>query len=259
MLKNLLIWKINWIKLILHYLKLLILKNKFKKRKKLSELQSDFKIQMSEIKNKELKSQETLQKREKTIKNIYNGVKRDIQMISTLNRLHSEYVTDQIIEKLEEGQSYLRSFGMIHEKLYQSDDFETVNLGEYLENILDDILRSHGAKNVDLNIKTNDIALNMEISVISGLIISELVINSLKHAFPDDAAGEIMVQVESLDQELIITVSDNGIGIPSHISVETADSFGLQLVRTFVEQSEGSIEFKGDAGAKFIIKIPIED
>ena len=81
-------------------------------------------------------------------------------MISTLNRLHSEYVTDQIIEKLEEGQSYLRSFGMIHEKLYQSDDFETVNLGEYLENILDDILRSHGAKNVDLNIKTNDIALN---------------------------------------------------------------------------------------------------
>jgi PAS domain S-box-containing protein len=229
------------------------------KEKKLSELQSDFKIQMSEIKNKELKSQETLQKREKTIKNIYNGVKRDIQMISTLNRLHSEYVTDQIIEKLEEGQSYLRSFGMIHEKLYQSDDFETVNLGEYLENILDDILRSHGAKNVDLNIKTNDIALNMEISVISGLIISELVINSLKHAFPDDAAGEIMVQVESLDQELIITVSDNGIGIPSHISVETADSFGLQLVRTFVEQSEGSIEFKGDAGAKFIIKIPIED
>ena len=105
----------------------------------------------------------------------------------------------------------------------------------------------------------DDIALNMEISVISGLIISELVINSLKHAFPDETAGEIIVDVESHDQELIITVSDNGVGMPSHISVETADSFGLQLVRTFVEQSEGSIEFKGDSGAKFIIRIPIKD
>lgn len=229
------------------------------KEEKLSELQRNFEIQMLEIKNNELKSQKTLQKREQTLKNIYNGVKRDIQMISTLNRLHSQYVTDQIIEKLEEGQSYLRSFGMIHEKLYQSDDFETVNLEEYLESIMDDIIRSHGAKNVDLNIKTDDIALNMEISVISGLIISELVINSLKHAFPDETAGEIIVDVESHDQELIITVSDNGVGMPSHISVETADSFGLQLVRTFVEQSEGSIEFKGDSGAKFIIKIPIKD
>ena len=180
-------------------------------------------------------------------------------MISTLNRLHSEYVTDQIIEKLEDGRSYLRSFGMIHEKLYQSDDFETVNLDEYLEGIVDDITRSHGARNVDINLKTNHITLNMETTVISGLIISEMVINSLKHAFPGDKSGKITVEVEEDDQDMIIKVSDDGVGLPPQISVETADSFGLQLVRTFVEQSEGSIEFKGDNGAEFIINIPIQE
>jgi PAS domain S-box-containing protein len=229
------------------------------KEEELIELQNSFETEISQIQDKELKVQKSLQKREKTLKNIYNGVRRDIQMISTLNRLHSEYVTDQIIEKLEDGRSYLRSFGIIHEKLYQSDDFENVNLEEYLKSIVDDITRSHGAKNVDIKIKTNNIALNMETAVPSGLIISELMINAMKHAFPGDKPGEIRVDVENIDKDMIIKVSDNGIGMPPHISVETADSFGLQLVRTFVEQSEGSIEFKGDEGAKFIIKIPIKD
>ena len=229
------------------------------KEEELTELQNSFETEISEIKDKELKVRKSLQRREKTLKNIYNGVRRDIQMISTLNRLHSEYVTDQIIEKLEDGRSYLRSFGMIHEKLYQSDDFETVNLDEYLEGIVDDITRSHGARNVDINLKTNHITLNMETTVISGLIISELVINSLKHAFPGDKSGKITVEVEEDDQDMIIKVSDDGVGLPPQISVETADSFGLQLVRTFVEQSEGSIEFKGDNGAEFIINIPIQE
>lgn len=229
------------------------------KEEELIELQNSFETEISQIQDKELKVQKSLQKREKTLKNIYNGVRRDIQMISTLNRLHSEYVTDQIIEKLEDGRSYLRSFGIIHEKLYQSDDFENVNLEEYLKSIVDDITRSHGAKNVDIKIKTNNIALNMETAVPSGLIISELMINAMKHAFPGDKPGEIRVDVENIDKDMIIKVSDNGIGMPPHISVETADSFGLQLVRTFVEQSEGSIEFEGDEGAKFIIKIPIKD
>lgn len=230
-----------------------------KKEEELIELQNSFETEISQIKDKKLKVEESLQKREKTLKNIYNGVRRDIQMISTLNRLHSEYVTDQIIGKLEDGRSYLRSFGIIHEKLYQSDNFENVNLEEYLESMVDDLTRSHGAKNVDINIKTDDIALNMETAVTSGLIISELIINSLKHAFPGDKPGEIKVDVENNDEYMIIKVSDNGIGMPPHISVETADSFGLQLVRTLVEQSEGSIEFQKDKGAKFIIKIPMKD
>lgn len=111
-------------------------------------------------------------------------------------------------------------------------------------------------KNVDINVKTNDISLDMETAVMSGLIISELVINSLKHAFHGENTGKIMVEVFYEDENLVIKVSDNGVGIPSHVSVETADSFGLQLVRTFVEQSEGSIELKEGSGAEFIIKIP---
>lgn len=229
------------------------------KEAELSTIQSDFQNKISELKQEERTIQESLENREKTLKNVYDGVKTNMQMISTLNRLHSEYVTDQMVKKLEDGRSYLRSFGMVHEKLYQSEDLETVDLGQYLENILDDILRSHGAKNVDIKTETNGIYLNMEKTVLSGLIITELVINSLKHAFTDESVGEIKVEVDRVHDDLIIKVSDNGVGIPPQISVETEDSFGLQLVRTFVKQSEGLMEFKCDNGAEFIIKIPIQE
>ena len=150
----------------------------------------------------------------------------------------------------------LRSFGMVHEKLYQSKDLETVNLKEYLDGVLDDILRSHGVKNVDINLKTNDISLNMETAVLSGLIVTELVINSLKHAFPDGSAGKIIVEVLSDDDVLIINVSDDGIGIPQDKSLDNIDSFGLQLIKTLVEQSEGSMELNGENGTNYILKIP---
>jgi two-component sensor histidine kinase len=161
-----------------------------------------------------------------------------------------------MVDKLKDGRSYLRSFGMVHEKLYQSTDLENVDIGEYLESILNDISRSHGAKNVNIITKTDDVHLNMDMAVLSGLMISELVINSIKHGFPNEKQGEIVVEVMNEDEDMVIKVSDNGVGIPSHISIETVDSFGLQLVKTFVEQSEGSIKLEGDDGANFIIKIP---
>ncbi len=226
------------------------------KKVEISQLKSGFEAEILNLKEAESKTRESLQRKEKTLKEVYNGVRKNMQMISTLNRLHSEYVTDQMIEKLQDGQSYLRSFGTVHEKLYQSEDLETVDLGKYLDSIMDDISRSHGAKNVDIKTNTNDVSLDMETAVLSGLIISELVINSLKHAFPSGDVGEIVVEVFYENENLVIKVSDNGVGIPPHISVENADSFGLQLVKTFVEQSEGSIDLKGDNGANFIIKIP---
>ena len=226
------------------------------KRKTITQLEIDFQSQFSELKKAEQITRQSLDEREKTIKNVYSGVKNNMQMISSLNRLHSEYVMEAMVDKLKDGRSYLRSFGMVHEKLYQSPDLEKIDLGEYLDSILDDISRSHGAKNVKLIIKTDGIHLNMDMAVLSGLLISELVINSIKHGFPDGQQGEIVVEVGCDDEDMVIKVSDNGIGIPSHISIDTADSFGLQLVKTFVEQSEGSIEMKGDGGADFIIKIP---
>ncbi len=222
----------------------------------ISLLKTNFEAKILNLEQRELLTKESLDKKDKALKNVYDGVKKNMQMISTLNRLHSEYVTDQMIAKLQDGRSYLRSFGMVHEKLYQSEDLETVNLEEYLNNILDDILRSHGAKNVDIQIETNDISLDMETSVLSGLIVTELVINSLKHAFPNGSTGMIRVEISSDDNGLVINVSDDGIGIPNNIIAENTDSFGLHLIKTLVEQSEGSMELKGDNGTNFSIKIP---
>ena len=96
------------------------LKNEFESE--LSKLKTNFEAEILNLEQREFKTRESLDKKDKALKNVYDGVKKNMQMISTLNRLHSEYVTDQMIEKLQDGRSYLRSFGMVHEKLYQSED-----------------------------------------------------------------------------------------------------------------------------------------
>jgi len=230
------------------------IKNNF--QEEINQLKIGFEAEISNITARELQLMESNEEKDQSLKNVYEGVKKNMRMISTLNRLHSDYLTDQMIQKLQDGRSYLRSFGMVHEKLYQSEDLETVKLDEYLNSILDDISRSHGAKNIDVNVETNGISLDMETAVFSGLIITELVINSLKHAFPDCDQGKITIDVSSLGSDMVIKVSDNGVGIPSNISANDIDSFGLQLIRTLVEQSKGKMEFKVDNGTKFTIEIP---
>jgi PAS domain S-box-containing protein len=226
------------------------------KSQEITRLGNDFAQQLEDLQNAEQLARKSLEKRERVLKNVYTGVKMNMQMISSLNRLHSEYVIDEMVNKLKDGRSYLRSFGLVHEKLYQSEDLEHINLQPYLDSILQDIVRSQGAKDVDITIKTHDAYLNMDMAVLSGLVISELVINSLKHGFPNKEPGEIRVEVVSEDEELVINVADNGVGLPRHVSIETPDSFGLQLVKTFVDQSEGSVEVKDGDGANFVIKIP---
>jgi two-component sensor histidine kinase len=226
------------------------------KSQEITRLENDFAQQLENLQNAEQMARKSLEKREKVLKNVYAGVKTNMQMISSLNRLHSQYVIDEMVNKLKEGHSYLRSFGLVHEKLYQSEDLEHISLQPYLDSILQDIARSQGAKNVDITIKTHDAYLNMDMAVLSGLVISELVINSLKHGFPHKEPGEIRVEVVSGDEELVINVADNGVGLPRHVSIEKPDSFGLQLVKTFVDQSEGSVEVQDGDGVNFVIKIP---
>lgn len=226
------------------------------KRKTITHLENDIQSQLSQLERAEQLARQSREEGKETIKNVYNGVKNNMQMISSLNRLHSEYVIEEMVNKLNDGRSYLRSFGIVHEKLYQSPDLEKVDLGEYLDSILDDISRSHGAKNINIITNTDDVHLSMDRAVLTGLLISELVINSIKHGFPNRRQGEITVEVGCEDNEMIISVSDDGIGIPPQLSIEKADSFGLHLVKTLVKQSEGSINLKDDGGANFIIKIP---
>ncbi|BDZ69944.1 response regulator [Methanobacterium petrolearium] len=233
--------------------------NKIKEKdKEIQGIKHDFKAKLSNLESSDRLTRASLEKNQKTLENMHSSVVANMKMISSLNRLHSDYVIDQMVEKLQDGRSYLRSFGMIHEKLYHSPDLQTINAQDYLESVLSDVSHSHGAKNVDMSIKTNGIYLDIEKTVLSGLIVTELVINSFKHAFTNNKKGKIGVELSFVNENLVIKVSDNGIGL-QHIELEKTDTFGLQLVKTIVEQSEGSLDFNGEDGANFIIKIPSAD
>ncbi|NYB51750.1 MAG: PAS domain S-box protein [Methanobacteriaceae archaeon] len=231
------------------------IRNEIKEKdKEINRIKNDYDARISNLENSERIVRESLEKKENIIKNMRKGVLTNIKMISNLNRFHSDILINDMIKKLEDGRSYLRSLETIPETLYQSNNLEDVNLQEYLDNILSDIPRSPEAENIDLEIEANDLSLDMENSLLTGMIITELVINSFKHTFPNDK-GEIRVEVLSEDDNLVIKVSDNSIRLPTQTSLGKKDN-GLDLVNTFVEQCEGTLEFIEKDGTTFIVKIP---
>jgi len=138
--------------------------------------------------------------------------------------------------------------------LYQSKDLARVDFAEYARNLANYILRSHGVNSnvIKLKIKVDDVFLGIDTAVPCGLILNELVSNSLKHAFPGGREGEIRIELRlDDDKKFTLMVSDNGVGIPKDLDFRNTESLGLQLVDTLVNQLEGTIELDRSGGTAF--------
>ena len=206
----------------------------------------------------------SLHEKEALLKDVHNRVRKNMQMISSLTGLQSEYIRDQIIEKFRDSQNHIKSIALVHEKLYESPNMEEVNFSEYVKSLVEDISRSHGVdqERIKIRVITDDLFLDIDSAVSSGLIVNEIVSNSFKHAFPGDTPGEILIKVDALDksedQGFLMKISDNGVGLPENLEVEKADTLGLQLVRTLVGQMDGELKVnnsKEDKGTEFIVKL----
>ena len=145
---------------------------------------------------------------------------------------------------------------MIHEKLYQSHDFMHVEIGEYIEKLVNDLLYSYAVPKDQIvpHVEYDDIELNIETSIPCGLIISELVSNSLKYAFPEGKTGKITVSLRYHGEGYLLEVGDDGVGLPENLEFTRTDSLGLELVNNLVDQVDGTIELDKRCGTKFIIK-----
>ena len=158
---------------------------------------------------------------------------------------------------LRESQNRIRAMALVHEKLYQSKDLTKVNLAEYLQKEVADLFRSYGVSSeaIKLRIDTDDVFLNIDTAIPCGLIINELVSNSLKHAFPDGREREIRIEVRSEgDGQFTLIVGDNGVSFPKDLDFRNTETLGLQLVTTLVAQLGGTIELERDGGTTFKIK-----
>ena len=203
-----------------------------------------------------------LREKEAMLKEIHHRVKNNLQIVSSLLSLQAEKVKDLVVfDGLRESQNRVRSMALVHETLY-SGNLGRIDLSEYLHALCRHLFRSYGVDYslVRLVLNISNTSLDLERAIPVGLIINELVSNSLKYAFPDGGPGQ--VEIEFLKHEtghLSLVVSDDGIGMSESIDLEQLSSLGLQLVHDLVHQLAGSVKISLGIGTKFCITFPIHD
>jgi len=230
---------------------------------------------MLDITQRKKAEQALLKTEEIRKKEIHHRIKNNLQVISSLLSLQAENFSDRKVkESFQDSQNRVISMSLIHEELYktgETGDFETFDFKAYLQKLANELFRSYlvGNQNIHLKLDIESIFLGMDTGIPLGIIINELVSNSLKHAFPADRGGEILIKLHRVDSgkvrdedqthgrsetEFLLVVSDDGVGLPEKIDFRHTSSLGLQLVNILVEQIEGSIKLVRKAGTEFRIR-----
>ncbi len=222
-------------------------------------------------------AEEAMEKMEKfRIKEIHHRIKNNLQVISSLLSLETERFRDtKILEAFRESQNRITSMALIHEELYKGEATDTLDFAAYLRKLTADLFRSYklGAEEVKLKLDLEQVYLGIDTAIPLGIIVNELISNALKHAFPAGHGGEIHISLRKTETfaknhdipgpglscmdkngfHYVLTVADNGKGIPEGIKFKNVDSLGLQLVGILVEQIDGCIDLKRGQGTKFTI------
>ena len=193
-------------------------------------------------------------RKEVLLKEIHHRVKNNMQIISSLLRLQSQYIADkEYREMFRESQNRIRSMALIHEKLYQSETLENINFRNYITDMVRGLVLSYSDQDIALEIEADNLLLGVDTAVPCGLIINELITNALKHAFPDKR-GKIGVGFHGSDGTIELVVKDDGVGIPDSIDFRNVKTLGLRLVTILAEdQLDGEITLMRDKGTEFHI------
>jgi len=214
-------------------------------------------IDITERKRAEEDVIRSLEEKEIMLKEIHHRVKNNLQIISSLFRLQTTYVTDPAALKcLKDSKDRVNSLALIHEKLYGSKDFTRIDFSSYIQQLANHLYQAYGLNpnDIKLKLKTHVIFLGIDTAIPCGLILNELLSNSLKHAFPDGRKGEIGIDFFSDSQgNYNLILRDNGVGISSDLDINKIESLGLQLVSTLTRQIGGNLELSKNAGTEFKI------
>ncbi|MBM3284914.1 MAG: PAS domain S-box protein, partial [Candidatus Aminicenantes bacterium] len=212
---------------------------------------------ITERKRAEEKIKASLQEKEVLLKEIHHRVKNNLQVISSLLNLQSRSISDpQFLQILRECQNRVRSMALVHEKLYQSRDLSRINFSEYIRNLAIHLFHVYevDSSRVRLKHEIEDILLDVNTAIPCGLILNELISNSLKHAFPDGWSGEVSVELKRQeDGKLLLAVRDDGVGIPEDTDIRNARTLGMQIVSLLVQQLDGCMELRRSPGTEFRI------
>jgi PAS domain S-box-containing protein len=219
---------------------------------------------ITERKKAEEKIKASLKEKEVLLQEMHHRVKNNLQVMSSLLKLQSRQIGDErYAEMLKESENRVKTMALIHEKLYQSEDLAGIDLGGYVKSLVRGLFSAYGAEAGRIKLRTEfeDIRLGVNYAMPCGLVINELVSNSLKHAFPDGKGGEIRVAMRAIgENEVELVVSDNGVGIPAGLDFRNAESLGLRLVSMLAEeQLGGQVELDRTEGTRFEIRFGVAE
>jgi len=198
----------------------------------------------------------SLGEKELMLKEIHHRVKNNLQVVSSLLRLQSETITDKAaIGYLKMSEQRVRSMALIHQQLYRTKDLTRIDFRRYLEELCNYLFFAYDVKRADIGLKlsVDEIYFAIDTALPCGLIVNELVTNSLKHAFAITKKGEITVSLaKEASGKNILTIKDNGSGV-AQLDFENTATLGMELVKTLTEQLEGTIEVNTQNGTEVCI------
>jgi len=214
---------------------------------------------ITERKEIDRKIRDSLKEKEVLLQEVHHRVKNNLQVISSILNLQSSYVKDEnTLDILKESQNRIKSMSFIHESLYQTTDFSSIEFTQYIETISRNLIHSYSYTTgpVELDTDFDTIYLSIDQAIPCGLIVNELVSNALKYAFPEidgNRTNTVKLHVKQNKGTISLLVADNGVGLPDDFKHEESDSLGIQLVYTLSEQLDAKLDVNSDNGASFLI------
>lgn len=206
-------------------------------------------------------------RREVMLREIHHRVKNNLQVVSSLLSLQSQSLQDDtLLSLIKDSQNRVQSIALIHEKLYRTHELGDIDFADYVRDLTTHIFNSYGVNSmialpgrsgltsgIRLDIQVTNVHLSLDTAVPCGLVINELVSNSLKHAFPDQCGGLIRINLLPEGDGYLLSVSDDGVGFPADLDFRHTESLGLRLVNILVAQLSGSIALHNENGTRFDI------
>ena len=217
---------------------------------------------VTERKREEEKTKASLKEKETLLSEIHHRVKNNLNVVSSLFKLQANKIADDHVKEVfKESQNRIYAMSAIHETIYTSETLSNFSLKSYLSKLTRTIFQTYSTNSgmVNLNTDFSDTQISINQATPIGLIVNELISNSLKHAFPKGKKGEIQVCSKELGEEIELIVKDDGIGIPDELDWKNSSTLGFEIVRLLAEyQLGGSIDLENFNGTKFTVKFTLD-
>lgn len=219
-------------------------------------------IDITERQRAQQRLEDALREKTALLNEVHHRVKNNLQVITSLLNLQADYAADPRLRAiLAESCGRVKAMALTHQLLYERKDFSRLDLGDYLDRLVQSIRSSYRATGdrigLRLMLPETEVQIDLERAIPCGLLVNELVTNSFKHAFTGERQGEIVIQIaEAGDGLVCVSVGDDGIGLPADSELARGSSLGLQLVQLFVEQLHGSLTIERGSGVRFVMRFP---